>query len=577
MTSDTGPGDPDPTAELPADNQEPTVELPADSGEATTELPVQDPKPTVELPAEEPRPTVELPAGEQAQDEPDGQVDGPDGRVGEPDGRVQDEPGGTAPVEDTEPASEPGPAGAGDLGGGTPGAPDDPEDGGFGGNGGWAAGGFAARYRLVRPRGGSGQRKVVGVCAALGQATNTDPVLWRVLLAILAFFGGIGVLLYALGWLIIPQEGDQASPVEALFGRGRSSTSPIVTILLCVLAVLLAFTSLHMSFWSPVLLAGMAVGVVVLLGRRSGRAPAGGTAGSATGTAGAAGFSVPPTGASNPAYRAPFAPHGPYQSPTSAAYQDTREYPLAGRDPDPWTAATGSRPMPPPPPPPPPPPVLNRPRPPRQRSPLGRYTFFALCLALGGLAVLAVTGLARPAPSAFVALGLGVVGVGLLVGAFLGRARGLIALGIVLAVAMPPALIGETVPWQQVRSDVARNRDFDDQTWHPASLAEVQPTYRTSLGNGTLDLSKVDFTGHDTTVNLSAGAGNVTVVLPPEVDTTVTVHNGMGNVTLFGQEQPHPYRDGDQAITNLGPDGKGGGTLTLLINAGMGNVEVSRS
>jgi hypothetical protein len=219
---------------------------------------------------------------------------------------------------------------------------------------------------------------------------------------------------------------------------------------------------------------------------------------------------------------------------------------------------------------------MTPPRPPKQRSPLGKYTFFALCLALGGLAVLAVTGLAV-SPSAYVALGLGVVGAGLLVGAFLGRARGLIALGIILALAMPPALIGETVRWDHVRSDIARNRNFDNQTWRPASFGEVQPSYRSDLGNATLDLSQVDFTGQDSTVDLSAGAGNVKVLLPSTVDTTVTVHNGMGNVTLFGDQQPHGYRDGDQSVTNLGSDGTGGGTLNLSINAGMGNVEVSRS
>ena len=44
------------------------------------------------------------------------------------------------------------------------------------------AAGFTSRYGLVRPRKG---RYLAGVCAAIGRATNTDPVLWRVLLAVL--------------------------------------------------------------------------------------------------------------------------------------------------------------------------------------------------------------------------------------------------------------------------------------------------------------------------------------------------------------------------------------------------------
>ena len=35
------------------------------------------------------------------------------------------------------------------------------------------------------------------------------------LFAGLTLFGGVGVLVYALGWLLIPSEGDSASPAEA--------------------------------------------------------------------------------------------------------------------------------------------------------------------------------------------------------------------------------------------------------------------------------------------------------------------------------------------------------------------------
>ena len=43
---------------------------------------------------------------------------------------------------------------------------------------------------------------VAGVCAAFGRYTGTDPVLWRVTVAVLAVFGGAGFVLYALGWLL---------------------------------------------------------------------------------------------------------------------------------------------------------------------------------------------------------------------------------------------------------------------------------------------------------------------------------------------------------------------------------------
>jgi len=87
---------------------------------------------------------------------------------------------------------------------------------------------FAWRHGLVRPTRG---RFLAGVCAAFGRATNTDPILWRVVLAVLSIFGGIGVIAYLLGWLLIPAEGDTATPVEALVGRGRSGTSSVLTVI----------------------------------------------------------------------------------------------------------------------------------------------------------------------------------------------------------------------------------------------------------------------------------------------------------------------------------------------------------
>src|SRR5439155_6027728 len=48
--------------------------------------------------------------------------------------------------------------------------------------------GWASRYGLVRPTRG---RVLAGVCAAIARATNTDPVLWRVLFAVLTLAGGV--------------------------------------------------------------------------------------------------------------------------------------------------------------------------------------------------------------------------------------------------------------------------------------------------------------------------------------------------------------------------------------------------
>ncbi|MFC7481385.1 PspC domain-containing protein [Luedemannella flava] len=84
-------------------------------------------------------------------------------------------------------------------------------------------------------------RVFAGVCGAFGRATNTDPVLWRIVLAVLTFFGGVGLVVYLIGWLTLPSEGDTGAPVEAVLGRGRSSTPTVVTVIVaCIVLLTLA-------------------------------------------------------------------------------------------------------------------------------------------------------------------------------------------------------------------------------------------------------------------------------------------------------------------------------------------------
>src|SRR5215510_7621058 len=122
---------------------------------------------------------------------------------------------------------------------------------------------FAWRNGLVRPRAGGG-RLFVGVCGALGRATNTDPILWRVVIAVLALFGGIGIVLYLLGWMLLPADGDTASPVEAVLGRGRSSTPTVLAIVISV-ACLLSFGAVFSAPFRPGLLGGALLALAVVL------------------------------------------------------------------------------------------------------------------------------------------------------------------------------------------------------------------------------------------------------------------------------------------------------------------------
>ncbi|HET6533043.1 MAG TPA: PspC domain-containing protein [Actinoplanes sp.] len=438
-----------------------------------------------------------------------------------------------------------------------------------------------SRENLIRPTQG---RYVAGVCAAIGRATNTDPVLWRVLLAVLGFFGGVGVLIYLVGWLAIPGENDTASPIESLLGRGRSGMKPPSIVLLGAAAVLTFAFVVNDGFRAALLAAAVLVGAALLLRRtgNTGSAPGAGPPPAATGdpaaafaTADAPGMATappapapgaplppedpmtaplppmtppaPPAGTYQPpspppgfappsgGYRPPFAPHGPWAG--------TAQQPYAASPPQVWPP--------------------KPPKPPRERSKLGRITFFGLIMVMGLLAVLDMAGLSVPVSSYFAAA-LATTALGLIAGAWFGRARGLIALAVV-------ATIGLTVS-----SGVERfGGQVSNNVFRPANAAGIADRYDFTIGNATLDLRRVDFAGVDQETTVQMKVGQIKVLLPPNVDTTADVRMSDGRAMIFGREWGGNDL-GAQAITDLGRDGTGGGTLNLIIEMNAGNVEVTR-
>ena len=81
-------------------------------------------------------------------------------------------------------------------------------------------------------------RKIAGVAGGLGRWAGIDPLVFRILFVVLAIFGGSGLLLYALGWLLVPDDGQSQSEGQKLLrGRGRSST--VTTIVAGVVVLIL--------------------------------------------------------------------------------------------------------------------------------------------------------------------------------------------------------------------------------------------------------------------------------------------------------------------------------------------------
>ena len=69
-----------------------------------------------------------------------------------------------------------------------------------------AAGPRPAIAGLNRLRRSRGDRWLAGVCGGLADLSGIDAWIWRLLMTVLALFGGAGVLVYVLLWIFVPDE-----------------------------------------------------------------------------------------------------------------------------------------------------------------------------------------------------------------------------------------------------------------------------------------------------------------------------------------------------------------------------------
>lgn len=69
-----------------------------------------------------------------------------------------------------------------------------------------------------------------------------------------------------------------------------------------------------------------------------------------------------------------------------------------------------------------------------------------------------------------------------------------------------------------------------EQFYSPHALEEINPSYSMSAGEMTLDLSNVDFRGLSRTLNVEAGVGEITVVVPPNINVVNQAEAKIGEV-----------------------------------------------
>ena len=91
-------------------------------------------------------------------------------------------------------------------------------------------------------------RVAAGVAGGLGEYFGVDPVLFRVLFATSAFFGGAGILAYVIAWAAIPEAGTARAPIDGMVASLRARRVPVWAV---VIVGGLGLWAAAFSWWAP--------------------------------------------------------------------------------------------------------------------------------------------------------------------------------------------------------------------------------------------------------------------------------------------------------------------------------------
>ncbi|MGB7239267.1 MAG: PspC domain-containing protein [Rhodococcus sp. (in: high G+C Gram-positive bacteria)] len=433
---------------------------------------------------------------------------------------------------------------------------------------------------------------VAGVAAGIGYRYGVDPVLIRVALVVGTIFGGAGIVLYLAAWLLFSKAGDSASPAESLMGRGHSSESNTKVIVLVVALVIAVSTigpvGVGLGGSGVISMLALLAGVWLLHQRQPEPPeflPGGAQVYAQQGFP--ISFNTPytPNPWAGANYRPPNYPAGNsnYSPPMYTPYTTLpKSYvPTPPKAPDaqaePTTVdlsksnAESTRPAEPTPPSWDPlgvaPFAWDLPEPTAVHVPdaaekkkRSRWTSSFIGLALlataitGGVA--AATGSEWLTPARIAAVGLTVVAIGLLLGAFLRKGYGLlIVAGPLLGFVVLASIVGP----------ISFNDEYAGQQVHaPTTVAELQSSYTVQWGDLQLDLRGLDLT-EDTTIAVSVAAGNATILVPESMNIVTDCE------AVFAEASCGP-----SGIVQQGNSSEDSPILTIDGSVRAGNLEVDR-
>ncbi len=349
--------------------------------------------------------------------------------------------------------------------------------------------------RVLRRRGDD--RVIGGVASGIADYFNVDPLLIRIGFVGLMVFNGLGLLLYLGAWLFVPTDTDGESIVQRLVGRGG-----IVGVLVAAALVIVGASVLFNVVAGIEPRSGaVEVAVIALIGIAIGAALL------------------------------------RQREPDVAATSATSE---AATQPVPAA----------------PPIVVRRPRTPQ--SPLGWYVLGAMLVGIGLLAL--VTGISGAAvdPGRYFGLALAILGVGLVLGTWIGHARLLIVLGLVL---LPFAFAASLI-------DVPLEGGFGSHYVSPSSAGELGDEYRLTGGEIVLDLTRLEDTGEPVVVTATVAMGQIVVLLPEDAGLELDASVGGGELRILGTEEEGTNLEERHVVEGDGPQ------FVLDLEAGLGVVRV---
>ncbi|HEY1331298.1 MAG TPA: PspC domain-containing protein [Actinomycetota bacterium] len=381
-------------------------------------------------------------------------------------------------------------------------------------------------------------RVFAGVAGGLADYFAIDPVIIRIAFVVLAITGGAGLLLYLLGWFLIPREDLPSSPGERVFRRVADGPAWLAAALV-VIGILVLVS--HGNFWAPSIVWGLAlIALGIILYTRDGERAAPAAPVDPAAAVATAGAPV----ASEPWTSPPPASPGTGDQAATAVTEPVGFAPIS---PAPVAPSL---------------PVVAAPRAPRERSGMGWFVVGAALAALGVAALLNQSGAISLTFGQYFALALAVLGIGLFVSAWVGRARWLIF----------PCLL--LVPFVLATSliDVPVRGGFGGRVVTPISATQVAGEYRMVAGKLTIDLSRVDFARGPSTVRATVVAGQLRVLVPRGVPVVVTGSVGAGSANVFGN-----VVSGLQVpIRGFGAGAPWAGPVTLDLRVSFGAIQVSR-